>query len=110
MRRRIRTPKRRNRNRYHADSITELSGITALDALQVEGNALAPELQDGQYVRVEPSHVSKPGDLVVAAIRSEKVVLIRQNGDGELTNHKGGYIPAGQWRPLGIVTAVLLPE
>ena len=89
-------------------TIKELSAVTAPYALQISGDRLAPQLRHGQQVAVEPGTTSKAGDLVVAAIREEKTGVMLQNGDGDLWDRQGGYVPAGQWRPLGIVTGILV--
>ncbi|MES2461132.1 MAG: S24 family peptidase [Armatimonadota bacterium] len=88
-------------------TIEQLAAASAPYALQINGDRLAPALQHGQYVAVQPGRTSKTGDLVVAAIREEKPAVMRQNADGDLLDNKGGYVPSGQWRTLGIVTGTL---
>lgn len=94
------------------ETIAELEQATEIYGLKVAGDALAPEVRDGQWVVVQPQSVNPKlsdlsGVVVVAAIREENVGIMRRNADGDLVDARGGYVPAGEWRPLGIVTSVM---
>lgn len=43
--------------------------------LRVEGDRMSPRINEGDYVLVEPSTLSQPGDIVVARLTSGEVML-----------------------------------
>ena len=92
--------------------IGDLDGATEIYGLKIAGDRLAPEIRDGQWITVQPQAMNPKlaklaGVIVVAAIKEQTVGVMRTNADGDLVDAEGGYVAAGQWRPLGIATSVM---
>ncbi|MES2463614.1 MAG: S24 family peptidase [Armatimonadota bacterium] len=68
----------------------------------LEGDALAPEYQDGDVVVVARNVAPTPGKLVVMEYRG-KVGCMRLNADGALTDNAGGFVHRGCYDVIGVV-------
>ena len=76
-----------------ATTIADAQRLPAF-ALILDGDALAPNFEDGDLLTVSTDTLALPGDCVVAQVGASYRCMIL-NADGDLLDHRGGFVPRG---------------
>jgi len=59
-------------------------------ALTVKGDALSPRFRDDQIVAIDTETTPEAGDVILTEIDGV-ICLMAMNGDGDLTDNRGGF-------------------